>query len=93
MREERRKLRDEHGQLLTLLNEWDPAGIVGAGEGRDRYSPLADALLDALGDGGSEEDITAFLEREIKGQFGRKPPDAARFATKVIAWSRMASAE
>lgn len=93
MREERRKLRDEHGQLLTLLNEWDPAGIVGAGEGRDRYSPLADALLDVLGDGGSEEDITAFLEREIKGRFGRTPADAARFATKVIAWSRMASAE
>ncbi len=93
MREERRKLRDEHGQLLTLLNEWDPAGIVGAGEGRHRYSPLADALLDVLGDGGSEEEVTTFLEREVAGQFGRKPADASRFATKVVAWSRMASGE
>lgn len=92
MREERRKLRDEHGQLLTLLNEWDPAGIVGA-EGRDRYSPLADALLDLLGDDASEQDITSFLEREIAGQFGRKPADASRFATKVMTWSRMASGE
>ncbi|HET7707394.1 MAG TPA: hypothetical protein VFM36_15010 [Thermoanaerobaculia bacterium] len=93
MREERKRLRDEHGQLLTLLNEWDPAGIVGAGEGRDRYSPLADALLDVLGDGASEKEITELLEREIAGQFGRKPADASRFATKVMTWSRMASGE
>jgi hypothetical protein len=91
--EQRRKLRTQHGQLLTLLNEWDPAGIVGAGEGRDRYGELADTLLDALGDSQSETEITALLEREINGKYGRRPADASHFATKVIAWSHLASGE
>jgi hypothetical protein len=91
--EQRRKLRTHHGQLLTLLNEWDPAGIIGAGEGRDRYGELADALLDALGESPSETEMTDLLEREIGGKYGRKPADASRFATKIIAWSRLASGE
>ncbi|MGZ8866697.1 MAG: hypothetical protein ACXW2P_00030 [Thermoanaerobaculia bacterium] len=91
--EQRRKLRTQHGQLLTLLNEWDPAGIIGAGKGRDQYAALADSLLDLLGESKSEAEITAFLEREIDVKFHRKPADASRFATKVVTWSRMASGE
>jgi hypothetical protein len=91
--EQRRKLRTQNGQLLTLLNEWDPGGVVGAGAGRDQYASLADALLEQLGESRSEAEITAFLEREIEAKFHRKPADASRFATKVVTWSRMAAGE
>ena len=34
-------------------------------------------------------EIAAFLDREVREQFGVTPPEPARFATKVLTWARM----
>ena len=93
MNDKRRPVRDERGQLVTLINDWDPAGLIRAGGTRTEYDALADDLLALLEKSTSEEQVAAFLEREIGQRFHAPAPNAPRFATKVIAWFRMADNE
>jgi hypothetical protein len=85
----RKETRNQQGQLLTLLNGWDPAGLLNAGAPRNEYDFIVDELLGLLSRNTSQADVTAFLEREVIEHFGTPAPDAARFAAKVIAWFRM----
>ncbi|HMC23036.1 MAG TPA: hypothetical protein VKL19_14385 [Thermoanaerobaculia bacterium] len=90
---ERKELRDRRGQLLTLLNGWDPAGLLDAGAPRDEYDCIVDNLLDLLSRTTSETEVTAFLKQEVSEHFGVAAPDAYRFAAKAVAWFRMIDAE
>jgi len=86
---ERKQLRTEREQLLTLLNQWDPAGLIQDGASRSEYDRLVDPLFSLLSREPREAEIVAFLDREVREQFGVTPPEPARFATKVLTWSRM----
>jgi hypothetical protein len=90
---ERRQVRTEREQLLTLINQWDPAGLIQSGAPRDAYERLVDPLYDLLAQQTAEADIAALLDRELREHFGVTPQGTPRFAAKVLAWSGMRSHE
>ena len=65
--------------------------MIKAGGPRHQYDALVDKLFDVLTPETSEAEIAAFLEAEVRGQFQTAAPEAARFAAKVLTWSRMRS--
>jgi hypothetical protein len=85
----RRRTRGKRDQLLTLLNGWDPAGLVHSGGPRDVYDILIDDLLGLLERDASKEEIAAFLEARTSDQFGVRPEGSTQFATKTISWFRI----
>jgi hypothetical protein len=90
---QRKIVRDQRGQLLTLLNGWDPAGLLHAGAPRHEYDWIVDKLLGLLSRNASKEEVGAFLEREIRDHFGTAAPDGSQFAAKAVAWFEMVSRE
>lgn len=88
---QRKQERTERDQLLTLVNQWDPAGLLGAGAARHEYGPLVDKLFTLLERESSADTVTDFLDSEVRGQFGIAPPQPAQFAAKVLTWSRLRS--
>jgi len=86
---QRRAVRDQREQLLTLVNGWDPAGRLAAGALRTVYDSVVDKLLALLSRNATRDEVAAFLEREIAEGFGAKPPDAHAFAKKAVAWFQM----
>lgn len=87
--DERQRQRDEREQLLTLVNGWDPAGLLQQGVPRDLYAPLADKLFDVVSSDPSEDELSALLESEVREQFDAEAVDAGHFAAKVLTWSRL----
>ena len=85
----RKQQRTERDQLLTLVNQWDPAGLIGAGAPRDEYAALVDQLFELLAGETAEAQVAAFLDSEVREQFGMAPPQAGQFAAKILAWSRL----
>jgi hypothetical protein len=92
-RKKRNAIRAQREQLLTLVNGWDPAGLLQAGGPRDEYDRLIDSLLGLLTQSASSEEVAQFLEREIREHFGVAPKDASQFAMKVITWYRLLTIE
>ncbi len=90
---QRKTARPQRGQLLTLLNGWDPAGLLAAGAARDKYDWLVDKLLAFLSQNPNKEDVAAFLEREMSEHFGTRVSDASHFAAKAVAWFQMIPSE
>ncbi len=90
---QRKRQRDQRGQLLTLLNGWDPAGLLQAGAARDQYGAIVDQLLDLLSRTTSESEVTRFLEQQVTEHYGAAPADTSRFAAKAVAWFRMLPAD
>jgi hypothetical protein len=74
------------------VNGWDPTGLLEAGGSRDEYDSIVDKLLGLLSTNASRDDVIAFLEREVREQFGTPARDVSHFAAKAIAWFRMAPA-
>jgi hypothetical protein len=89
----RKESRTRRGQLLTLLNVWDPAGLLQAGAPRNEYDSIVDELLGLLSRRAGKEEIAAFLEREVIERFGTPPPDPSQFAAKAATWFELASRE
>ena len=92
-KKERKAVRGQRDELLTLVNGWDPAGLLGAGAPRDEYDSFVDRLLGFLSRKASKDEVTEFLERELGDHFGVTPPDAAQFATKAVTWYALSSNE
>jgi len=90
---QRKAERAQREQLLTLVNGWDPIGRLEAGAPRDEYDWVIDKLLGLLSRNPPKQEIVDFLEREIGDHFGKKPKDAASFASKAVAWFQMASTQ
>jgi len=85
----RRRTRGKRDQLLTLINGWDPAGLLSSGGRRDAYESLLDDLLGLLERDASKEEIAAFLDARTSDQFGVHPEGAVQFATKTLSWFRL----
>jgi len=81
--------RNERGQLLTLLNGWDPAGLLSSGGARDAYTNIVDDLLSLLARTNNKSEVAAFLEEQIREQFDATPRDAGQFAAKAITWYKL----
>ena len=92
-RKQRKIVRGWREQLLTLVNGWDPAGLLAQGAPRDEYDCMVDKLLSLLSRKATTEEVTAFLENEISTHFGLPINGAEQFAKKALNWFRLASAE
>ncbi len=90
---QRKVVRGSREQLLTLVNGWDPVGLLAAGAPRDEYEWMVDNLLGILSRPASVEEVAAFLESEISEHFGTPARGAEQFANKAVNWFRLASAE
>jgi hypothetical protein len=86
---QRKNARNRREQLLTLVNAWDPVGLLEAGAPRDEYDRLIDGLLGVLDADATEAEITAFLEREIQEHFEVASRGTSEFARRAITWFRM----
>src|SRR5688572_1296727 len=89
----RQGVRPPREQLVTLLNGWDPAGVLKAGGARDSYASIADSVLGLLSREADATEISAFLDGQIRDEFGVMPHDSLQFANKAIIWFKMASRE
>ena len=92
-RPERKTSRGQRDQLLTLINGWDPAGLLAAGASRDAYEGIVDDLLNVLAGRATAGELAAFLDTEIEARFGAPPVDSMRFATKTVSWFEMSESE
>lgn len=90
---QRKTVRGWREQLVTLINGWDPAGLLAAGAPRDEYDCLVDKLLSLLSRQATVEEVAEFLESEISSHFGARPSDTAQFAKRAVSWFHIASAE
>ncbi len=90
---ERKGVRGLRDQLLTLVNGWDPTGLLQAGASRDQYAPVVDELLGLLSQRAPKDEISRFLDNEISARFGSKPPGSDQFARKAISWYQIESPE
>ena len=88
----KRDVRDHRGQLLTLLNGWDPAGLLEDGGPRNEYDAIVDPLLALLSSGASRGEVAKFLEKEVRERFDTAA-DGSQFATRAITWFEIASRE
>lgn len=93
MKNVRKSDRAQREQLLTLLNGWDPAGVIHAGGRRDQYEGFVDRLLDLLSRNPATDEVTGFLRGEIRGTFGVDAPDPELFATKALTWYHLSESE
>ena len=83
---QRRAVRARREQLLTLVNGWDPAGLLRAGAPRDTYDFIVDELLALLSTSPTKEQVTRFLEQGISDRLGAKPEGSAQFANRALVW-------
>jgi hypothetical protein len=81
------------GELRALLRRWDPLGVVhGAEPEADRpveeYDRLIPGVYKRLRAGEGEEELLAFLERELVDRFGLSPRPVVdrQFARELVAW-------
>lgn len=77
---------------MTLVNGWDPAGVLDAGAARDAYHGIADNLMNFLSGDPEKEHLTEFLENAVRERFDIKPLGAQQFAMKVLTWHQMREA-
>ena len=89
----RKTTRTRREQLLTLVNVWDPAGLIAGGAPRDAYDGIIDKLLSFVSERPPRDELARFLDENIREHFGKAPVDAAQFANKAITWFDIASAE
>ena len=82
----RKATRDRREQLLTLVNNWDPAGLLAGGARRDSYEGLVDKVFGALSAGTTREQLATMLETELRDQFGRKSQGVTEFVNRTLAW-------
>ncbi len=83
---QRKGIRSEREQLLTLVNGWDPAGRLKQGGARDEYDWLVDDLLGLLSQNAGHQQVVEFLQSEIRKRFGKTPENAQQFAVKARTW-------
>ena len=90
---QRKAERAQRDQLLTLVNGWDPMGLLESGAPRDKYDSVIDELLSLLSNKAAREDVAAFLDRALTARFGTKPKDVDAFANRAVTWFQLASAQ
>ncbi len=73
-------------ELLELVNEWDPAGLLAVGAPGDEYECLAGPLLSRLVHGATSSELAGWLNSHVAEHFGVVPADPQPFVQKAQAW-------
>jgi hypothetical protein len=69
--------------------EWDPIGVADVPECRDEYDCVMGPMLRMLEQQATEEQLSMFLQTELRDHFGLTSEPPARqdaFAAKARAW-------
>ena len=90
MEHDRRWARETQASLRTLLNRWDPLGVVGAqGDGGpfDEYDCIVGPLISLLLGGAGGQEVDAYLAAELEDHFGLGPRRVpADVVDQIVAW-------
>ncbi len=77
--------------LRDIVNRWDPIGVFGFREidwPKNEYDCVVEPLMSLLRSGKTTEEITQYLERQVRDHFGVEvvPGKAARCADEAFTW-------
>ena len=86
MRLEKHDLRQRWAELRSLVNEWDPIGLIEDGAPVDEYECVVGPLLRMLEERAPQAEIAAFLGAEFDEHFGVPIADAQVFAARAASW-------
>lgn len=86
MRIVKRELRQRSLELRSLVNEWDPIGLIAAGAPLDEYECVTGPLLRMLEERAGTETIANYLATEFAEHFGVPITDAAAFSKRASSW-------
>ena len=89
---QRRAVREQRDQLLTLVNNWDPIGLLGSGAPRNEYDRVIDKLLGMLSRSATRDEIARTLDADFAEHYGAKPKDVEAFVNRAVTWFQLASA-
>lgn len=89
---QRKAVREQRDQLLTLVNNWDPIGLLQSGAPRDEYDRVIDKLLGMLSRSAPRDEIARSLEGDFVEHYGAKPKDLDGFVNRAVTWFKLASA-
>lgn len=81
--------RERWRELRDLALEWDPLGVGDIPECRDEYDCVIGPMLRMLEQQATEEQLSTFLQAELRDHFGLTPGPPApedAFAAKARAW-------
>ncbi len=86
MRIEKQELRKRWAELRTLVNEWDPIGLIEAGAPVDEYECIVGPLLRQLEEGTTERQIAEYLSHELTEHFSVRVVETAEFTARAKSW-------
>jgi len=78
--------RSRSEQLLTLVNNWDPANVLAEGASRHQYEAITNELFGLLSRGATRDEVSQFLNSKTTEHFGRPPHDVEQFVNRVFVW-------
>ena len=64
------KYKQDFARLQTLINEFDPCGLIASGSPVDEYDCLTDKILGLKHRGESKEKMRTLVLGELSGHFG-----------------------
>jgi len=78
---DKKQIKEERKNLRTLVNKWDPAGLIQTGSPDDEYDCLSDKIYSMLNRNVSEEEMIQHIVQELEDHFGCsiKPESIMRF--------------
>jgi hypothetical protein len=78
--------RERWREVRSLVNEWDPIGLISAGAPDDEYECVVGPVLRMLETSEAPETIGAYLEIEFAEHFGMPGVAASEFAVQAHQW-------
>ena len=85
----KKAIADEQKELIYMLNEWDPIGILPGEEGpMEEYDCIAGPILSLLHRGENKKKLIIFFNELLKNHIGLEPEDSkpAEIADKIMNW-------
>jgi hypothetical protein len=79
-------MRIEKHELRSLMNDWDPIGLIEAGAPADEYECVVGPLLRMLEERAPVGAIAKYLASEFEEHFGVPITDAAAFGERASSW-------
>lgn len=78
----------EKKELIDLLNQWDPIGIMSLEAPKDEYDCFVNPILSILHKGKGKSELTNFLKKHLEDHMGLDSKDSKpdEFAEKIMSW-------
>jgi hypothetical protein len=73
-------------ELRSLVNAWDPIGLIEAGAPEDEYECIVGPLMRMLEERASQATMNSFLLREFDEHFRVPIDDSSDFVRSAAAW-------